>query len=324
MKSIKSFSKKLFKEAIKVRTIIKQKHIELTTIIGCRSMCKYCPQATIVQAYFKDNPDREKELTAKNLEKYLKNIPDSMPISFAGFSEPLAAKEILKICSVLDEQKRTVYVNTTLFNVRQDTVNNIFSNHAFEFVQIHIPDKNNWTKIKNDIDYKRKIATVISNIDTRKTTLVFTCLGDVPEDLYNFINRFNIKHYENFGAEFIQDRNGYVDDFFISERLHHKGEIICAKTQNEFTFNVLLPDGSLCLCCMDYGLENIIGNLNENTYEEILNSDKMLQIKEKMKEEDNDLCCRRCYFAGPVDDIIYKTENKTVFKAVGSLIHGSF
>ena len=32
--------------------------------------------------------------------------------------------------------------------------------------------------------------------------------------------------------------------------------------------NVLLPDGSLSLCCQDYGLDEIMGNLLENTWEE--------------------------------------------------------
>jgi hypothetical protein len=34
--------------------------------------------------------------------------------------------------------------------------------------------------------------------------------------------------------------------------------------------NVLLPDGRVSLCCMDYGLEQILGNLFEQEYDDII------------------------------------------------------
>ena len=34
--------------------------------------------------------------------------------------------------------------------------------------------------------------------------------------------------------------------------------------------NVLLPDGRVSLCCMDYGLEQILGNLFEEEYDDII------------------------------------------------------
>lgn len=39
----------------------------MRTIISCKSMCKCCPQTVFVREYFKENPKREKELTANNL-----------------------------------------------------------------------------------------------------------------------------------------------------------------------------------------------------------------------------------------------------------------
>ena len=38
--------------------------------------------------------------------------------------------------------------------------------------------------------------------------------------------------------------------------------------------NVMLPNGDVSLCCMDYGLEYILGNLFEQTYEEIVPPDE--------------------------------------------------
>ena len=34
--------------------------------------------------------------------------------------------------------------------------------------------------------------------------------------------------------------------------------------------NVMLPNGDVSLCCMDYGLEHILGNLIEQDYEDVI------------------------------------------------------
>ena len=34
--------------------------------------------------------------------------------------------------------------------------------------------------------------------------------------------------------------------------------------------NVVLPNGDVSLCCMDYGLEHIIGNLLDQEYEDVI------------------------------------------------------
>jgi hypothetical protein len=34
--------------------------------------------------------------------------------------------------------------------------------------------------------------------------------------------------------------------------------------------NVLLPNGDVSLCCMDYSLENILGNLNKQSFDEVV------------------------------------------------------
>jgi len=50
--------------------------------------------------------------------------------------------------------------------------------------------------------------------------------------------------------------------------------------------NVLLPDGSLGLCCQDYGLDDIVGNLVDNTWEEFENSEHVKDIR----KNGSDLC----------------------------------
>ena len=69
------------------------------------------------------------------------------------------------------------------------------------------------------------------------------------------------------------------------------GALACSISHNEFNQNVLLPNGDVYLCCMDYELKHRLGNLFLDDY-------KSLQVKrEKIKRllvEDDDVICRKC------------------------------
>ena len=45
-----------------------------------------------------------------------------------------------------------------------------------------------------------------------------------------------------------------------------KGAMKCG---NNARYNVLLPNGDVILCCMDYGLKNVLGNLLSMDYDEL-------------------------------------------------------
>lgn len=48
---------------------------------------------------------------------------------------------------------------------------------------------------------------------------------------------------------------------------HLSGKIACSRSRI-LNHNVLLPDGSLVLCCNDFGLDYVLGNLNTDTYDD--------------------------------------------------------
>ena len=50
---------------------------------------------------------------------------------------------------------------------------------------------------------------------------------------------------------------------------HTDGPRTCGCVENLY-HNVLMPNGDVSLCCMDYGLDNIIGNLDNQSYEEVI------------------------------------------------------
>jgi hypothetical protein len=54
---------------------------------------------------------------------------------------------------------------------------------------------------------------------------------------------------------------------------HADGNRTCGCVEHLY-HNVLLPNGDVSLCCMDYGLDHIIGNLFEQSYEDVIPQDQ--------------------------------------------------
>jgi radical SAM protein with 4Fe4S-binding SPASM domain len=58
--------------------------------------------------------------------------------------------------------------------------------------------------------------------------------------------------------------------------------------------NVLLPNGDVQLCCMDYGLEHKIGNLLTMSYNDLFTSDEYRRIESGLEDDSIDILCRTC------------------------------
>ena len=74
-----------------------------------------------------------------------------------------------------------------------------------------------------------------------------------------------------------------------------KGKISCSLCGQALNHNILLPDGRVLLCCMDYGMKHVLGNLTEQSYAEIMNGKEIDKIKAAINgDESIDILCRRC------------------------------
>jgi radical SAM protein with 4Fe4S-binding SPASM domain len=80
--------------------------------------------------------------------------------------------------------------------------------------------------------------------------------------------------------------------------MRHKGAMRCSYTDGPETYdhNVMLPNGDVHLCCMDYGLSTRLGNLFEQSWDEIQNDEPMRALREANAIEGDSLC-RRCHGA---------------------------
>jgi hypothetical protein len=60
---------------------------------------------------------------------------------------------------------------------------------------------------------------------------------------------------------------------------------------------LLLPNGDIIICCMDYSLKHVLGNLYNNSFGEIINGKEACLIKRGLKNKKIDILCRYCEHA---------------------------
>lgn len=279
--------------------------IEVTTKIGCSNACQYCQQKQLIETYFRDDKNRKAKLDLSDFAEMLRNIPEDIDICFTGFGEPYDNNDFWQILDYTCTQKRKVHLYTTFKNATEIEIEMLRKLPINSFC-IHIPDNENMMNMSVNDSYIKKL----NNFEKmRLLNVSYVCIGEphpnIPESIKKKVKKDKI----------VQLHAANVDKSRIkSEKLKfHKncGRIISDKEKVYCNINskykddvdkranvekmVLLPDGSLVLCCMDFSLEHVLGNLLNVSYNEILQSKEYISIKESMNCNNNkSILCRRC------------------------------
>ena len=236
------------------------KILEITSKIGCKNMCSYCPQDKLVKAY----KDPKKQMNFLEFQTMMKNVPKDVRISFAGFSELFLNPESSLMMKYCIQKRYYTALYTTLTGFTDNDVK-VLKGLTFDSVVFHEYDGFGFNREEFEIK-KTKFKKNIHAKDNFGTAIV-----SQPEK--------SIK-----GTD-LWSRGGNLFD--IDETLN---PIVCSAGPEAFDHNIALPNGDVVLCCMDYGLKHIIGNLFETHYD---NLDRK-SIETLANQRKSDLLCRKC------------------------------
>lgn len=238
------------------------KQLEITTNVGCINKCWYCPQQKFLEAY----KSEEKILFFENFKKILLNVSSDVVISFSGFSEPFLNSEASRMMKYSIESGYVTDLYTTLVgfsNSDKEILRGLkFNNLYFHYF------------LKKDLN--GKIRQEKSEYFKEK---VNSFLKDITYSDYNILNF----HYNN--TPIIFSRAGSV--FTETDKI---GTFTCKKDNPAFFNNILLPNGDIYLCCMDWSLKHKLGNLFETTFDD-LNRNEIIKLSQEDKSE---IICRKC------------------------------
>ncbi len=248
--------------------------MEFTTSIpkkGCVVDCVYCPQRILEKSYV----DEERYLTLDNFKRAVDKLPQNVRVTFAGFTEPWLNKDCTDMLLYAHEKGHPIAVFTTGIGMKVEDVYRI-KNIPYDlgpngrFV-LHLPDNERRAKhpiTKNYIEVIEAFKEVHHEIQGFYTMAMGTVHNDVkhlfPEAV---VPAFWSRAGNLVGEAMLKPELLNLQQEYKS--IYHGEEPRTCGCDEHLYHNIMLPNGDVSLCCMDYSLKFIIGNLFEQSYEDI-------------------------------------------------------
>lgn len=281
------------------RTAIREKAmIEVTTVIGCGVDCRYCPQKLLTSRYFERDRNRKSRMTVDDFRVYLKHTPANCELVFCGMSEPFLNKDCMEMIKMACDAGRDVSLFTTLVGLSFAELQRLPA-FPIRYVTLHAADKFNHAKIQADEEYYRKIEFIINAKKLNGAPFVDAINTQVEPDAH--VAKLCEGKYEILTS--LHDRAGNLEasgDGNLDKcyQVLEGKKIYCYTHGLDLNNHVLLPDGTLVLCNMDFGLRHQLGNLLQDDYETIRHGEEMQRILRAMDGDSSiDLLCRSCFLA---------------------------
>lgn len=273
------------------------KVLEVSTIMGCSVNCKFCPQDVMLKTYYEKNRNRQRIMTIDDFGVILEHTPQECIIDFSGMTEPFNNPYCLEMIKMACEAGRKVYLFTTLAEVDEKTVDELLKLPVY-YVTLHVADCRGYAYIPTTEAYYRNLEKVISAVKADGTPFIdFVNAQTDPDERVAEIVKGK---YEVMRS--VQNRAGNVKEEGAQHREKNIGadeKIKCCFCGDDISNNVVLPDGTLLICNMDYGMKHVLGNLYEEDYDSIRSKGELQRVIRAMncEEEMDELLCRSCLLA---------------------------
>ena len=261
--------------------------LEITTNIpekGCPINCVFCPQKVLQNAY-----KGERMLSLDGFKKIIDKVPKDVTIIFSGFSEPWVNKFTTDMVLYAKEKGHSVAIFTTGIGMTKTDVDKLkdiryslgapnpligtnglpMQNGGFI---LHLPDNEGYSKhsiTKRYIELLKYIKSIKDDIVGFKVI----CMGSVhdkvkdifptAESITLWSRANNLVKEEKLKPELKKLSSNY-------NKIYQGESPITCSCDEELYHNVLLPNGDVVLCCMDYNLDHVLGNLYTQEYNDIL------------------------------------------------------
>ena len=248
--------------------------LEFTTSIpkkGCVVDCAFCPQRTLQNKY-----NGEPYLSLENFKKIINKLPTEIRITFSGFVEPWMNKWTTDMLLYAHEKGHDVAVFTTGVGWTLDDVERIkhinFTKKENGGFCLHLPDKDLIAKhpITNNLIsvYKR-----FKELENEINGFYVMSMSEVHESVIDIFPDAEIPKFWSRAGNLLGEAIIKPELEKWMYRVNHavvNDNMSTCNCIEELYHNVVLPNGDVVLCCMDYDLKHILGNILEQDYEEII------------------------------------------------------
>ena len=253
--------------------------LEITTSIpenGCPVNCVFCPQITLTKNYQnfnKKDKQLKRFLSLDDFKILLNKIPKNIRITFCGFTEPFINPQTTDMIVYAHEQEYSVSIFTTGIGLKVNDLECIkhipFASGPNGGFTLHLPDNEGYAKHAITSEYFRTLEWLKNN---RLYNFNIMCMGTVNSQIKHLFNEAPAYPMWSRAGNLFKESllNPYLINYKNLWNSIWFREIRTCGCEEGLQHNVLLPNGDVSLCCMDYSLDNILGNLFEKSYQEII------------------------------------------------------
>lgn len=278
------------------------KYVSFEASTVCNQACYFCP----VSVDRREDHSMSMELYEKITAELAKHRHTIDGVSMIHYNEPTADKRFLDQVRVLKRYGLPPAVLTNATGLTPDRVDAILGMGGLRYLSVNLStlDRERYKQERGG-DHLR---LVLRNLDYLKDKplapqMDLAVLGtgdavhkkDFEEIRQRFANtRFNVQFYE------VMDRAGSVP-LGLHPKTPHQRLRGCEQTGSRVVQWVhITPRADCVLCCQDYHDEYIIGNLTEQSLDEVLSGPRMSLLRRwvyGVEEAPADFICRGCIYA---------------------------
>ena len=232
--------------------------------------CLDCPQRLLLSKY-----EGRRDLDFDDFKRAINKVPKGTRIDFSGMCEPFANKRCTDMILYASDMGFPLALYTTLQGATMLDYERL-RDVNYEVVTIHLPD----CEGRSHFNITDEYLEVLSMWECHN----YSCHGQIDLRVLPYIKGRNM-------ITFMHDRAGNVETRPHRD-LDRNVRLCCVTSGRAMNHNVLLPDGTVLTCCMDYGMTGVFGNLFEQSYEEVLNSEEAQRMRRTLDEGES--ICRHC------------------------------
>jgi len=250
--------------------------LEINTVMpegGCVVDCTFCPQRVLQGSQYAG----ERVLSLDNFKMVIDKLPKEIRITFSGFTEPWLNKNCTDMLVYAYEQGHEVAAFTTGVGMKPEDVYRLLdvefqANTPNGGLVLHLPDKERIAKHPMNSNFI-KVMEAFKEIQHKLNGFTIMSMGKVHPDIEHVYTD------EDAYVPVMWGRAGNLNkEVILKPELAELDYLTTGVSETPMTcncvedlyHNVLLPNGEVSLCCEDYNLQHIIGNLFEEEYNEIV------------------------------------------------------
>lgn len=263
--------------------------LEITTKIGCRNNCTYCPQDRLIAAFSRKS-DRAYLARAKSngvfqmgfdvFARCIDKVPAAVDIHFTGMCEPWLNPDCTRMLLHAHNRGHRIAASSTLVGMTIEDIHAL-SAVPFKIFWLHLPSADGLEAIRVDADYLKRLERMLASPIAIRCHFHGQSLHPALKSLSDYVHRQTLS---------TRSGNAKAADGRPGGR-RNKGRITCARN---LRCNVLLPSGEVVLCCNDYGMDHVLGNLLTDDYADLHRGEEFQRVKQGLEDPSMEILCRYC------------------------------